>query len=1014
MCFLGLLFANIPLYSQLKISGKVTSATDNEPMVGATVVVKGTTIGTATDVDGNYAIEVKDKNAILVFQFIGFITQEVNAEGRPVINVAMAENINQMGEVVVTAMGMKREKRSLGYAMQEIKTEGFAEVRSVNVANMLQGKVAGVQIAQSSSGTGGSTRVVMRGLNSLSGNNQPLWIVDGIPVDDSYNGSFSEWGGSDIAGAASEINPDDIESISVLKGANAAALYGSRAQSGAIVITTKGAKQNQPLSVEYNGNFNWDKIYDGYDFQWKYGQGNGGNFDITSKDGWGPVMSGQTIENWRKYYYDDDNAQSYAMTAQKDRIKDFFQTGFNSSNSISIQGGGDKLASRFAFTNTDNQGVTSNNKINRKYFDSNTNYKNNKLTVNFKATYSHQETENRVSLGEYGLMQMFTKMPANIRLSDLKNDLSVDDVPMNWSGGSSEYVNPYNYTNSKKSSIEKRDRVTGVASVNYKFNEWLGVTGKTGMDYWTTIATSAGLKGYSGTNPGYYMSSTNLREVNSDIMLNINKSFGDFTLISNLGAAKMNRKSEGLYASSGTLVIYGFNNLSNGSNQSVSQSYSEKEIQSVLGNAQLAFKNFIYLDLSARNDWSSTLSSDNQSYFYPSVSLSGIISDMVKLPEPISFLKVRTSWAQVGNDTEPYRLSETYWLSHINGTVLYANGSSTAALTDLKPENTTSTEFGFDLRMLENRIGVDFTYYNSKTTNQILSITTPYSSGYTGKFINAGELKSSGLEIMITTVPVRTKDFEWNLNLNWGKNVTECVELDETISRYVLGSMRIGEVVVDEGGRFGDIRGYAYQRDANGKILIDAEGLPMGTSEYQKIGNMTPDWTGSISNQLTYKGFVFNSLIDIRYGGDILSYTDALATIAGTSERTLTGRDGMVVNGVSEATGTANAQEVTSEAYWQSVGGPFGIAEEYIYDASYVNVRELSLGYYLPKTVLNKVSFIKNAKVSLVGRDLFYLYKNTPGTSPEGASTRQDWVQAFELNSLPPTRNIGFNISLTF
>jgi len=998
--------------AQMNVKGKVVSL-NGEPLPGVNIVEKGTNNGVITNYDGDYEINVSTENAKLLFSFIGYEMLEVSVNGNSVLDVTLQEKLTELDEVVVTALGMKREKKTLGYAMQEINTEDFSEVRSDNIANMLQGKVAGVYISQSSSGTGGSTRVVMRGLNSLSGNNQPLWVVDGVPVDNSYTGSFDQWGGSDVATAASEINPDDIQSISVLKGPNAAALYGSRAQNGAVVITTKKGKQNQSMQVQYNGNYNWSNLYDGYDFQWDYGQGTAGVFDITSKEGWGPKMTGQSIENWRDYYYGRD-AGPYAMEAQENRVKDFFRTGMSASNSVSMQGGGENLAARFAFTDTQIDGITPNNGIDRKYFDVSTNFTHNRLNIDVKGTYTLQETRNRVSLGEYGLMQMFTKMPANIRLEDLQDDMTVDDVPMNWSGASNEYLNPYTFITDKRSSITKRDRFTGVVNATFEIFDWLSVAGKTGMDYWQNHGDYYGLKGTSGTNPTRSVSEVSVREVNSDIMLKIDKRFNNFSINSNIGGAVMNRKYNSLGGSSGTLVIYGFNNLSNGSSQSASEYFTEKEIQSVFGNIQLGYQDYLFLDVTGRNDWSSTLPSDNWSYFYPSVSLSGILSEVIEFPEAVDFLKLRGSWAQVGNDTDPYRLSQVYSFSKINGNLIYAALPNTQPFYNLKPEETTSWEAGFDYRMFNNRLGLDLTYYSSNTINQILTLAIPQSTGYTNKYINAGKISSSGLEVMLNTVPVETKDWRWELNFNWGTNTTECVELNDDVKTHVLGEMRIGQVVVKEGEKFGDIMSQAFERDDDGYVLVDDNGLPVGTSDYVKVGNMLPDWTGAVSSKLNYKNFVLNVVVDIRYGGDILSVTDALATQAGTSARTLEGREGMVVNGVVASTGERNTKEITSEQYWSSVGGPYGIGEAYIYDATYAKVREISLGYNLPKSLLDRVSFVKGAKLSLVGRDLFYLIRHTPGTNPEGASNQQDWSQAFELNSLPPVNNIGFNVNLTF
>lgn len=982
------------------------------PLPGVSVVVKNSVNGSMADLYGKYSITKVPSNAILVFSTIGYLSQEISVDSREEINVTMKENVRSFDEVVVTALGIKREKKALGYAMQEIKTDNFAEIRSENVANMLQGKIAGVQIAQSASGTGGSTRVVMRGLGSLSGNNQPLWVVDGIPIDDTSNNSYNQWGGNDVAGSASEINPEDIESLSVLKGPNAAALYGSRAQSGVIVVTTKKAKQGQPLSVQYNGNFSLTKIYDGYNFQWDYGQGDGGVYDIESKNSWGPKMTGQMIDNWRDFYYGESNGQ-YAMTAQKDRINNFFRTGTNLSNTVSIQGGGDRIASRFSYTNSKIEGVTSNNNIYRNYFDMNTSYIYNKFTATIKATYTNQKTEGRVALGQYGLMQMFTKMPSNIRLSDLENAFQIDNTPMNWSGASNEYLNPYTFTTNKRQDPEKRNRLTGVITAKYQFVNWFSVTARSGLDYIQDHNVFLGLKSVSGDNPVYSLTDSSIKEVNYDIMANFNKTLGDFSITSNVGAALMNKQKSSLSGSSGYLVVYGFNNLSNGSSQTASDYSYQKEIQSLLGNAQIGYKNMVYLDVTARNDWSSTLPKNSRSYFYPSASVSGIISEMVKLPSFIPFFKVRASWAQVGNDTEPYRLYKTYTFGKINGNIVNATTGTTMSFSNLKPEETTSKEVGADIRLFNNRVGLDFTYYNASTINQIIPISMSPSSGYSTKYLNAGKINSSGVEIMLNVTPVETTDWKWDLNLNWGTNTTKCVTLSENLKRYTLGSMNIASVVVDEGSKYGDIISKAFVRNENGDILIDDNGLPITESD-KKIGNMLPCWTGSIGNEVRFKDFTFNALIDIRYGGDILSVTDALASQVGTSTHTVEGRAGMVVPGIVKSTGLANAKEITAETYWQAVGGPYAVGEAFIYDATYIKVRELSLGYVIPKRILNKLKVIKNARVSIYGRDLFYLKKDTPGTNPEGASSRDDWSQAFELNSLPPSRNFGMNVSLTF
>ncbi|MEG1749500.1 MAG: TonB-dependent receptor [Tannerellaceae bacterium] len=444
----------------------------------------------------------------------------------------------------------------------------------------------------------------------------------------------------------------------------------------------------------------------------------------------------------------------------------------------------------------------------------------------------------------------------------------------------------------------------------------------------------------------------------------------------------------------------------------MSEGFSEKKVNSMLGNVQVGYRSMLYLDVTGRNDWSSTLPADNWSYFYPSVSLSGIVSEMVQLPEQISFLKVRGSWAKVGNDTSPYQLYPIYGVSTIISPVLGSSAPSNYPLSSLNPESTQSFEAGLDLRMFNGRIGLDFTYYNSKTTNQILSIAMAGSSGYGSKLINAGKMASHGAEVMLSFIPIQTKDWQWDLNLNWGANTSRCLELDPTIKRWNLGGVRIGDVVVREGEKFGDIIGKAYVRDDAGNVKINNNGLPVFESD-KVIGNMMPDWTGSIATSLRWKDLSFGMLIDVKKGGDVVSVTDAYASKLGNSMRSLENREGgMVVEGVNFETGKPNTTAVKSQQFYETVGGPDGVAEEFLYDGTYVKMREMSLGWVLPKIWIEK-SPLKGVKFSIVARDLFFIKKNTPG-NPEGAFSRSDYAQAFEISSMPPTRSFGFNLNVKF
>ena len=991
------------------ITGTVKDV-NGESIIGANVSVEGTTIGTITNIDGAFKLEAPD-NGKLIVSFIGYEKQEVSIDKKQTFTIILTEDSEMLSEVVVTALGIKREKKALGYAMQEVKTDAFSENRSTNVSNLLQGKVAGVQISQSGSGVGGPTRVVLRGLNSLSGNNTPLWVVDGLPVLDSSN-SNTQFA---YSSGAADINPDDIESISVLKGANAAALYGSRAQSGAIVITTKKGKEGK-LELEYNGYVSMTKAYDSYEFQDEYGQGTNGQYTQEASGSWGPKMTGQMIPNWRKEFYGDDSYKEYAMLPQKNVVDDFFRTALNYVNSVSATGGNEKMNARFSFTDTRNQGILPNESMNKQNYNLNVEIKNKYLTIGGKVAYFREKVKNRPETFYTGVWSHLIRLPRSIRLEDLQNPVGVDGHIVNWHGEDTEYRNPYGLIANGNGNELNRDRFQGQVTVVGNITDYLKVTGRIGLDRISDNVETYTLYHPKADTPKDLMTVTNTarEELNADLMLNFDKRFKDFSLTANVGISTNYNKFKSLMGESGKAIIPNFIALSNGESKLATQDFSSKRINSVLGNATLGYKGYAFLDVTARNDWSSTLPSSNWSYFYPSVSLSGILSDIFKLPKEY-FLKIRGSVAQVGNDTAPYSLYNVYTLAAL-GDHTVGNSSNTYPLADLKPEKTVSWEAGVDYRMFSNRLGIDFTYYTSITTDQILSMTVPGSSGYTSKKINAGKMESKGVELMITGTPIQTKDWRWDVTLNWGKNTTRNIELDDKNKRYkfpLTTNVRVGTVVIDEGGKFGDIVSTAYKRNQDGRILIGDNGLPLvNTKSEEVIGNMMPEWTGSFGTTLAWKGLVFGTLIDVRYGGQFLSMTDAYATGAGNSKRTLNGRDGMVVNGIVESTGLENTKQITAQEYYATIAGTYPVGEEFLHDATYVKLRELSIGYTLPKAWLKNTP-INNVKVSIVGRDLFNIYKAAP-VNAEFAQNSQDVFQAFELAALPSTRTLGFSLNVKF
>ena len=970
--------------------------------------------------NGNFEILVPSNQNILQVSFIGYKNKEVTIGNNKRLNVQLSVQSEQLNEVVVTALGIKREKKALGYAMQEVKTDNLTENKSISLSNMLQGKVAGVQIAQSGSGMGGSTRIIMRGLNSLSGKNQPLWVIDGIPINDDSNGDADEYGGTDLASAASQINPEDIESISILKGANAAALYGSRAQSGAIIITTKKGKQGQPLQLEYNGNIQFSKVYNPYDYQNIYGQGSSGVFSTSAKGSWGPKMEGQMVDNWKNVIYGNTDYGQYALLPQDDYIKEFYDTGVQYSNTVTASAGSDKLTGRLSFTDSRNNGIVPNHSINRQYFDLNTEFKSDFLTIGAKANYMIEKTNNAPAQGSYGLMSQFITMPRGIRLSDLSTDMFKSNGQVqNWTGPAENYTNPYGMILPDNGNKNTRNRFLGQIKASLKLTSYLNLTGRVGVDWYNDQYRKYAIHQSDGSTASQYVhSETSHKDFTADLILNFNKTFGDFGVTANLGTSVENQSYEGLAGDAGTFQITDFIWMGNGDKREASESFYKKEIQSVFGNASLSWKSMLYLDVTGRNDWSSTLPAETRSYFYPSVGVSWIFTQMLnKMGHNtgiLSFGKIRASWAQVGNDTDAYMLRDYYNISYdIKGGIFNASNEDWMANPNLKNETINSWELGLELKAFENRVGVDVAYYKKNAKDQILKIDVPSATGFKKKMINAGNIENKGVEVAFNATPyISESGFQWDTQLNWSKNINKVISLTDDTKEQILSDASVSflKIVAHEGGAYGDIYGYAYQRDDNGNIIIGADGVPLRTDDMVLLGNNQPKWMMGWSNTLSYKNFVLNFMFDMRYGGDVYMGSIRAGASSGNLEMTLDGRDGMVVPGVL-ADGTPNTKSITAQAYWNGLSSN-NVTEAYMYDATNIRLRELSLGYNFPRTMLAKTPFT-SARLSFVARNLFMIYSKTKGFDPEAAYTSGN-AQGIEYGSMPTMRSLGFNINLAF
>lgn len=1014
------------IWSQKTLKGTVSDE-NNEPLIGVTVTLKGTTKGTITDLNGDYTIDTPEDGGILVFSFVGLETEEVEIADQTIIDIQLLPDAEQIEAVVVTALGIKKEEKALGYSVQVVKSEDLGENKSIDIITSLQGKVAGLQIAQTGTGTGGSTYIQLRGLSSLSqGQNAPIWIIDGVPIDNTSLGSGDVWEQRDYANAASEINPDDIESITVLKGANAAALYGSRGLNGAIVITTKRATENQPVTVTYTGNFTFTDAYEFYDLQNEYGRGTNGLYFPRSGSSWGPKMEGQDVMHWRVFHYDDSSqGETYQMLPQPNRLEEFYRTGKNMNHSIVIAGGGTNSTTRLSISHINKQGITPSHEIATTSANLFNTFKYNKWELTTKVNYLRTEGNNRPRMGNYSTNMNLLTMPTDISLESLRPEADSVNWQINWFGNSNAIFNPYYVIYYDNVNSDIKNRLINMANLSYSLTNWLKIRSKTGFDY-SAVTNESIKRNYNQGGGEYQIVKRNFYIINTDLMLMIDKSFDKLGLQTNLGTELYYRKTDVLSAWTKNIAIDEEFSAEFGGNTTVEQGFNEKEIHSVFGDLTLSYNNYLFLNITGRNDWSSTLPSDRWSYFYPSFNLSGVVSDMLSFPEFVTFLKFRGSYAIVGNDTGPYQLHSliTGFYNSYLGLLSYELPGN-KPIDDLKPEKKHGIDLGLDCRFFDNRLGIDFTYYYDKTFNQIISKDLNLITGYGSKFVNVGQIDNKGIEIVLSTVPLKFRDFRWELNFNYSKNENTVIDLQETPSDSTFIKINGNDNFrAYEGRPWGDIYGNKYERDDDGNILIDEFGLPYDTppTQLKYLGNISPDWIGSISNTLTYKGISLNAHINIKIGGDIYSSTDARLVSNGSSNKTIDYRDGgLVVEGMSAeliddeyVISGKNTVETNAQEYWTTVAG---IMEEFIYDGSYVKLQQVSMGYSMPHKLLKKVPFlpISKLKFSLVASNLFYLYKNTPeGISPEGALNNLERFQYFEMGGLPNTRNYGFNVSITF
>lgn len=1106
--------------AQRTVSGKVTDQ-NGQPLIGANVFVKGTTSGTVADAYGRYEVNVPAGATVIIFSYTGYESREMAIGASNVLDVVMTEGV-VLEAAVVTALGIRRDEKSLGYAVAQVDGDDVSRVRDPNIVNQLAGRAAGVTVIGSSGNLGGSARITIRGIKSINGNNQPLFVVDGVPMDNSnFTDQQQAVGGGngvnpyDYGNAIQDINPNDIENISVLKGQAAAALYGSRGANGVIMITTKkGAKARKGLGVTVNSSLTFDRLFVFPKFQNKYGGGvdllpqgyddNSGYYDVPISDG---TTTWQSFDLVPIYAVDESNGVRFATSTDQhfqhlvdgwgysfpdgfgsnqpnlyyrnwnswdewdtrhfgknvlweagDDPREFFETGVTSSQNIAVEGGGDKATFRLSYSRLDQTGIIPNSKMERNNIGFNGSLD---LNDHFQAflgvNYVNSNTKGRSGSGydnRGGINPAFNFSQwwhTQLRFDELKSYENPDGTMRTWNRISADnprpnyWDNPY-WARHKNFQTDGRNRVFGNVGVTWKINSWLNLTGRVLTDFYNEFREDRNSVGSILTS-FYTRDLLDVNETNADLILRADKNIGEnLSLGAFVGGNKRWSKVKRDFGSTvGGLSVPDIYRVQNSRERpTVLNTLTEKQIESLFGGLTLGWKNLFYLDLTGRQDWSSALPDDNNGYFYPSASASFVFSELFTIPT-LSFGKLRFGWAQVGNDTDPYNIYTVYQPNQNFGSNPSVTVPNTLNNDRLRPEKTSTIEGGFDIRFFQNRIGLDLTLYSGKTTDQIIPLATTPTSGYSNQFINAGEITNKGIEISLHLIPVKTQHFSWDMDFNFGKNKNEVVSIlpeDPSIVSLPLAFAIFGGASINAyiGQPYGTILGTNYLYDKSGNKLVDPNsGFYLFSSGQMPIGNIVPDFTGGVTNSLSWKGLSFSVFVDFRKGGDIISTTNMWGRYSGMFEETAKGderENGVLNDGVFavvdgdglpvqdggqdtetllddtyQSTGNTNDMKVNYQAH-NFLDGGYVINAADVYDGSFIKLREISLGYTLPKNCLNKAGMM-DVTISVVGRNLAYLLKNVPHIDPDQAISTSN-IQGLEGATTPSTRSFGINLNLKF
>ncbi|WP_230145502.1 MULTISPECIES: SusC/RagA family TonB-linked outer membrane protein [unclassified Pedobacter] len=980
------------------ITGLVTDET-GLPLPGATIVAKGTTAKTVTGSDGKFTLNVPDNVTTLVVSYIGMDAQEVNISGLTNVTVKLKPSGNaNLTEVVVTALGVKREKRALTFAAQQLAGTELTKAGSPNFMEALSGKAAGIDIGISNSGVGGSTKTVLRGSKSITGNSEALFVIDGVPVVNNKGGQPGSYGGTDGGDGLSALNQDDFESVTILRGANGSILYGSQGANGVILINTKKG-QNGKIAIALNSTINFSNAATLPEFQFDYGAVAGSDYSWSKTKG------------------------SY----QNNYIEDFFQTGVNTINSVSVSGGNERTTAYFSYGNNNASGIVPTSTYNKHNvtFSQETKLFDDKLTLSGNVRFSYEKSKNRPGAGYYNNPLTGLYLFARERnFDDYKTNYQIFSTTrnlytQNWYSTEEKQNNPYWELNNDPK-LSTSNRVIATAKASYAFLPHFKFDVRGNIDYNDRLLDyryAAGGNSVSvSPNGTWNYAKYNDKALYSDAILSYDNTFGKFSLNSVLGASIQDYTfNDGMTFANGTVPLqypnfFSFANLPY--NLVINQTYSRIQKQGVFANASLGFKDMIYIDLSGRNDWASTLATTgNDSYFYYSGGLSAIISQMVTMPKEINFLKLRASTSQVGNEV-PYNIVNP------GNTIGGAGGPSgiggitrntQTPFATLVPEKITSNEIGLEGRFLNDRLSLDFTYYKNNSTNQFLSLPAPSGSGYTFYYVNAGKVTNQGFELTLGGDPVKGENFRWNTSVNLSRNRNKIVELIADNPGYQVGSDSEGfNSIIKAGGSFNDLYIFKFARNAAGQIILDAAGKPTKAATQEYVGNLNPNFITGWNNTFTYKNLTLSALVTAKFGGVAFSKTEAFLDSYGVSKRTGDARDAGTIP-INAIQGNAPQTSIDPALYYSVIGDRNGIMEPYVFSRTNVRLAQVSLAYNLPV----KGSAIKSASVSLIARNLFFFYKKAP-FDPEQAMSTNNSMQANDVFAVPGTRSYGLNLKLNF